>query len=158
MVKVNCIQVASADYRHQSFQEAVGPVLIFGQFFGLLPVEGVSSNDEEKIKFRWKSLKTIYSMIFLFCSTIDCVLVITRLFRLGFNIKLSEDLIFFILAMVRAFVFFNLARKWNDIMRMWKKCESPFLKPPYKVNGWSLKMKINAIFIPLAILTLGRLI
>jgi gustatory receptor len=161
MVKVNSIQVVSTkskedDIRHPSFHEAVGPVLTYGQFFGLLPADGVLSNDEEKVKFRWKSVKTIYSMIFLFCGTVESGLGTRRLLRLGFNINFAEGLLFFILAMFRAFVFFNLARKWNVIMRLWKKCESPFLQPPYKVNGWSLKTKIKVIFIPLAILTLSK--
>lgn len=46
-----------------SFQEAIGPTLAFGQFFSVMPVVGVKTNSASKLKFKWDSCRTIYSVI-----------------------------------------------------------------------------------------------
>ena len=63
----------------KSFQEAVGPILVIGQCFGSLPVEGILSKDIANLKFRWKSFRTIYSIIFLICGTIESAMAVRRL-------------------------------------------------------------------------------
>lgn len=128
-----------------SFHQSIGTVLTYGQFFGMLPVDGVLAKDESVLKFRWKSLKTIYSMAFLFFGTVESCLGVRRLLRLGFNINFAEGLLFFVTAMIRAFMIFRLARNWNAIMKKWKMCEDAFLKPPYRVKGWSLGTKVKVI-------------
>lgn len=121
-----------------------------------MPVDGVLSDDESQLKFRWKSLKTIYSLVFLFCGTVESCLGTRRLLRLGFNIHYVEGLVFFIMAAVRGYIFFILARKWNEIMKMWKKCENVFLHEPYKVTGWSLSFKLRLVFTILSIIAISR--
>lgn len=45
-----------------SFREAVGPFLVVGQFFGVMPVVGVKSHLIENVKFKWTTLRTAYSI------------------------------------------------------------------------------------------------
>lgn len=142
--------------QNPSFHQSVGPALAYGQFFGLLPVDGVLEKDENRVEFRWRSIKTIYSMIFLFCGTVESCLGTRRLLRLGFKINFAEGLLFFITAMVRAFIVFRLARHWKEIIKRWRHCEDVFLKPPYRVRGWSLSLRIRVIFILLAALSAGK--
>lgn len=120
----------------------MGPVLLLGQFFGMLPVDGVLSESENDLKFRWKSPKTIYSMIFLFCGTVESCLATRRLLRLGFNIHFAETLLFFVTATIHAYIFFHLGRKWKDIMNFWRSKEEVFLNEPYKSHKFELKKKI----------------
>lgn len=47
----------------ENFNEAIAPVLKFAQYFALMPVENVS--DLLQIKFQWKSLKAIFSLLHL---------------------------------------------------------------------------------------------
>lgn len=122
----------------------------------MMPVDGILSDDESQLKFRWKSLKTIYSLMFLFCGTVESCLGTRRLLRLGFSINYVEGLVFFILAAVRAYIFFFLARKWSEIMKMWKKCEIVFLHEPYKVTGWSLSLKLRLVFCIMAIFVISK--
>jgi gustatory receptor len=122
----------------------------------MIPVDGVLAGDENQLEFRWKSLKTIYSMVFLFCGTVESCLGTRRLLRLGFNIRYVDGLLFFILAVIRTFIFFRLARNWKDIMRIWSKTENVFLREPYRVKGMSLKFKLRAVFTVLAVLALGK--
>jgi gustatory receptor len=122
----------------------------------MLPVDNVLSDDENQLRFQWKSLKTIYSMIFLFCGTVENCLGTRRLLRLGFNIQYVEGLVFFMLASVRGFMFFHLARNWKEIIKMWNRNESVFLQLPYKVKSWSLKSKLRMTFIVFIILTISK--
>lgn len=121
----------------------------------MLPVDGVLARDENSLEFRWKSIKTIYSMTFLLFGSVESILGTRRLLRLGFNIKFAEGLLFFISAMIRAFLIFHLAKNWKTIIAKWRKCEDAFLKPPYRVRGWSLSLRIKVIFIVLAMLAIG---
>lgn len=116
----------------------------------MLPVGKVLCKDENQAEFRWKSWRTIYSLMFLFCGTVESCLGTRRLLRLGFNINFAEGLMFFIMAVVRGFIFFQLARNWKKIMAMWHKSEKVFLHEPYRVEGWSLTRKIRVVFIFMA--------
>lgn len=160
---------------HQSFYSSIGPVLVCGQFFGMLPGEnlkdwkcsrlevfsnpfladGVMAKDERDVTFRWNSFRTIYSLIFLFCGTVESCLGTRRLLRLGFNINFAEGLLFFISAMVRAYLLFGLARRWKEISVMWRKCEEAFLKHPYRVRGWSLAKRIRVTFVVLGLFSIS---
>lgn len=122
----------------------------------MIPVDGVCSRDENQIQFCWKSLKTIYSMIFLFCGTVESLLGTRRLLRLGFNIQYVDELMFFILAMIRSFIFFRIARNWKEIVEMWRKCENVFLQEPYRVKGLRLKVKIRVSFAIMAAFALSE--
>lgn len=153
---VKIVKPKNEEIQTSTFHQAVGPCLVYGQFFGMLPVDGVLSENESELEFRWKSLKTIYSMAFLFCGTVESCLGTRRLLRLGFNIRYVEGLVFFILAVVRGFIFFRLARKWTEIMKMWKRCEDVFVRDPYKVEGASLKVKVRVVFTVLVTFAMGK--
>lgn len=135
------------EQKSPSFHVSVGPMLTYGQCFGLLPADGVLAKDENQVEFRWKSFKTIYSIVFLVLGTLESCLGTRRLLRLGFNIGFAEGLLFFITAMVRAWMFFALARSWKSIIKNWRDAEEPFLKPPYRVKGWSLRRKLGVVFV-----------
>jgi gustatory receptor len=132
--------------KHESFHQAVGPALLLGQIFGMLPVDGVLAKNEKDLNFRWKSPKTIYSIFFLFCGTIESCIGTRRLLRLGFNIHYAESFFFLIAAMIRAFVLFFMGRKWKFIMMRWRKCEDVFLRDPYTTKGWSLSRRLRVVF------------
>lgn len=65
--------------KNPSFHNSVGYAFVYGQFFGLLPFDGVLAKDENQVEFRWKSLKTIYSVLFLFCGTAESAMGVRRL-------------------------------------------------------------------------------
>ncbi|KAL7038081.1 hypothetical protein ACKWTF_009446 [Chironomus riparius] len=132
--------------KHESFHQAVGPALLLGQLFGMLPVDGVLAKSEKDLNFRWKSPKTIYSILFLVFGTIESSVATRRLLRLGFNIHYAEGFLFYITAMIRAYMVFFMGRKWKFIMTKWKDCEDVFLRDPYKTKGWSLSRRLRIVF------------
>jgi gustatory receptor len=141
---------------NESFHCAVGPALLFGQLFGMLPVENVLGRHEENLRFRWRSPRTIYSIFFLVCGSIESAVGTRRLVRLGFNIHFAESFMFLLTTMLRSFYIFRLAMKWQQIMLKWRELESVFLRAPYKVKGWSLSRKIRSVFAFLMTFVIGE--
>jgi hypothetical protein len=142
---------------NSSLQIVIGPCLVYGEIFGMIPAVGIMSKNESEVFFRWRSLRAIYSMFFLFCCTSDSLMGVGRLLRRGFSIYHFEGLIFFTLATVRSFIFFHLGMKWRKIMAKWKECEEPFVSAPYGVRGWNLSRRIRIIFVFLAFFGIGDL-
>ena len=70
-----------------SIQEAIGPILVFSQFFGIFPVIGITSKNVKDLKFKWTAARTIYSIVLLIFGFAELVLMVVRVFRKGFKLK-----------------------------------------------------------------------
>lgn len=83
-----------------SFQEAVGTVLAVVQFFGIMPVIGVTSDSASKLRFQWNSIRTIFSVLCFAITvgyTLLCIrfvfvneLSLDRMGKLNINYKFPE--------------------------------------------------------------------
>lgn len=111
-----------------------------------MPCENVLQKDEKKLEFRWKSPRTIYSLVFLFFTSIECSVGIRRLIRLGlYNIHYAETFLFFITAMTKFLMMLQLGRNWKKIMVKWRDFENVFLQYPYTYKGVRLKTRVRFI-------------
>jgi gustatory receptor len=126
-----------------SFHEAIGPVLRVAQVFGLFSVDGVMSKDVSNIEFKWRSFKTIYSMLFLVLGTTECLLCCRLILNKGLTLSLSSELSFYLISMIGAFYILKLATKWKYLMKLWYDSEKVFLKTPYINCKISMKRKIR---------------
>lgn len=61
-----------------SFNEAIGPVLAMGQFFAVMPVIGVQLGSVSKLRYSWKSMRTIYSIVVFFLTIIYTVFTVLK--------------------------------------------------------------------------------
>lgn len=127
---------------------------VFSQFFGVLNVHNATDSDERKLKFTWKSKRTIYSILFLVCGSCESAMALS----LGFNMHFAEGLFFFVTSIVRAFLLFRITINWRKIMKYWKHCEAVFLRHPFFEKGWKLEKKCKLIFIFLIIEFIGKFI
>ncbi|KAG5679779.1 hypothetical protein PVAND_009317 [Polypedilum vanderplanki] len=125
-----------------SFHEAIIPILNVSNFFGILPVDNISSRDISILQFRWKSIKTIYSLVFLICASIESLLCLRLGIMNGISLIYVNTLSFYSISTLNAIFVFLLARKWKNIMLFWFEHERMFLRAPYVIHGWSLKRKI----------------
>ncbi|XP_055326858.1 gustatory receptor for sugar taste 64f-like [Sitodiplosis mosellana] len=126
-----------------SFREAIWPFLILGQFFGLLPVIGVKkSRQTSELQFKWKSVRTIYSLIIAFILISYTSILIWGTFTT--EIELSSIGIFiFYTSNTYGFVsFLALARKWPLLIHKWENTESK--SPAFR----SQKQKTNFVEVP----------
>lgn len=61
---------------HQNFHDSFSPVLVFAQFFGLMPLHGITSKNSHDVKFEFKSLRFFYScynIVGAFVVSIFCI-------------------------------------------------------------------------------------
>ncbi|EDS43732.1 gustatory receptor candidate 7 [Culex quinquefasciatus] len=150
-------------------QEQVPPVNIYALFRHLASdqqnqnnhgdgnldsVQGVFAKDIYGINFRWRSLRTLYSLFFLvlgfifLCTQINLtVLYKGTLWEVG-------GILYFGLNLTGAIYFLIISRKWRSIMIRWKSKEDVFLRPPYRMYGRSLKFKIRLIGFSVIILAI----
>lgn len=126
-----------------SFHDAIWPIFRVAQVFALMPVDGINAKDISSINFRWKSAKTLYSLAFLFCGTIECLLCLRVAIKGGLSLGLSNAFSFYVISMMGAFFIFKLATKWHNLMKLWYESEKVFLKYPYMIRGISLKRRIR---------------
>lgn len=66
-------------------------MILVGQFFGNLPVEGLLDRDFRNIIFKWSSFKTIYALIYLLVGTFEVCLMIFKGFSKGFDILIAGE-------------------------------------------------------------------
>lgn len=140
-----------------SFYDAIKPILRISQFFGIIPVDNINNNEIFTLKFQWKSIKTIYCLVFLTCASIECILCIRMGFKNGLSLIYVNTLAFYSISTLNAIFIFTLARKWRIIIEFWFEHEKVFLKAPYTVDGWSLKRRIVVWSILIGILMSGEL-
>lgn len=70
-----------------SFQFAISPVASFVQFMGLMPVCGISQTNPKLIKFRWKSIRVAYTILYTFYGFIVSTLFFTFIADQGISAK-----------------------------------------------------------------------
>lgn len=135
-----------------SFFDAIGPILQISQWFGLMPADGVNSKNILGVGFRWKSLKSLYSLVFVVCGSIEAILCVRLALLRGMTFGYSITVCFQLVSVSVAIFQINLASKWRSFMEFWYQKEKVFLNAPYGIRGWTLKQKIrfwtSAIIIP----------
>ena len=47
------------------FREAIWPIIMVGQLFGVMPVAGIKSRSISKLHFNWRYLRTVHSLLVL---------------------------------------------------------------------------------------------
>ncbi|EDS43730.1 Gustatory receptor 64f [Culex quinquefasciatus] len=136
------------------FWGALKPVIFVAQIFTLFPVQGVLAKDVYGINFRWRSLRTLYSLFFVVLAFIAlCAQInLTALFTV--TTGQVAGILYFGLNLTGAICFLIISRKWRAMMIRWKSQEDVYLRPPYRVYGRSLKFKIRLIGFSVIILAI----
>lgn len=67
--------------KQQGIQNSMRFVVILANCFALLPVEGIKSKHTNDLKFTWKSLKIIYTMIVLMAAVLKLGVGLIYLFK-----------------------------------------------------------------------------
>lgn len=123
----------------ESFQDAFYPIIKISQFFGIFPISFV----HDKITFKWMSVKTFYSLIFLSCAIIECTLSFRVAFKGGISLWGSSSFSYMFVATVGCIFFLRIAQKWPCLMEQWQKSENVIIiDSAYCIEGMSLKRKI----------------
>lgn len=128
-------------------------VMSFAQFFGTMPLINVLSTDVSQMKFKWVSLRTVYSIFCCVCLIGYDVLTIKWVLNEGVEFSRCVTIIFYTSNVVVMMFFLRLAKHWPKIIRRWKATEdlmSPLLK---ERSAKQLKKKL--IFLAILVMSLA---
>lgn len=70
-----------------SFLHAIAPVATFFQIFALLPVSGIFQNDSKVLQFKWRSMRTLYTLAFIVYGVAITAFLLTYLAGMRFTSK-----------------------------------------------------------------------
>ena len=139
-----------------SFYDAIRPIIFVVQFFGILPVNVWSSNQLSRVTFKWKSLKSIYSILLIIFGLIKLIFLLRFTIIHGISLGYVSLLSFYLASLLGSCCFFKLAIKWKQLMKLWFESEKVFLKTPYTVRGQSLKMRLRVWAAGIGFLALSK--
>lgn len=77
-----------------SFCESVKIVTTFVQFLALMPVSGTMCGDPSKLKFTWKSIRVIFTLIYISYGIVLTSLFFMFIYTLGISAKNIGDFSF----------------------------------------------------------------
>lgn len=120
-----------------------------------MPIYGMLNKKIDQIKFRWLSIRTFLSLLFIFTAAVEVVLAMCRISSSGLNFNTFGILFYFFYTLLETIFLFLLAREWNYFIKYWSKKEMVFLREPYIIKGYRLKTKIRVTVFILLFLALS---
>lgn len=82
---LNMVKIV-ANLSNKTVLSSVKFILVMGQCFALLPVDGVMKSKLIYLKFKWKSWKCIYAICCLLCTNFMILMGTIYLFQFGFHL------------------------------------------------------------------------
>ncbi|XP_073947916.1 gustatory receptor for sugar taste 64e-like [Choristoneura fumiferana] len=108
-----------------TFQSAMKLTMIIGQFFGLIPVIGVSETDTSKLRFRLLSWRFAYSLISIIGQgSLVCFCFLKLFTDSNPNLSANASLVFYSTNCVTSILFLRLALTWPRLNQQIAKSES----------------------------------
>jgi hypothetical protein len=114
------------------------------QIFGLFPID-MNSRNPQSINFKWRSLRTVFSLIFVIGSFLTSILLFKKQLQSGpLTANNVVGIIFFGSCFLMSVLFFKLSQNWRRLMMIFTKTESHFQCTKYRLPStvFSLRKKI----------------
>ncbi|XP_063972237.1 gustatory receptor for sugar taste 64f-like isoform X3 [Diachasmimorpha longicaudata] len=128
-----------------SLHTAIKPIINLAQCFAVFPVNGVNTPDSSHLKFTWRSLKILYSMIVLVLSVIMTGASIHRILSSTFTSPKMTTLVFFGASCVTNVLFLRLAMRWPGIAAKWEKIERELATRHRRTSKYNLVARYKII-------------
>jgi gustatory receptor len=137
-------QKTSSSSLEESFHNAIKPVLVIAQLFGVLPVTNVMDVHPVSLQFVWKSVRFFWSLI----TTISCglMMLLTCYWTFSKRVEFGKmvPLMFYLTNFMSFFCFLLLAREWPALMRLWNDMEKKLPQPRTTSEKQNLRIKIRS--------------
>ncbi|XP_034109906.2 gustatory receptor for sugar taste 64a [Drosophila albomicans] len=127
----------------ETFHRAVYPVMLLAQCFSLMPLTNIWQPNPRCMRFKFKSLQMLVTIIFMVVTSVLLVSMLKHLFKIGITAKNFVGPVFFTFVECACILFIDLARKWPALMRHWTRLELIFNKPPYEILATNLMQRVR---------------
>lgn len=124
-------------------------VLMIAQIFAILPLTGLNSKDVFNLKFKFKSIRTGYSLLIFILLSIYSVIIIIWALQKRISFDRITPVLFSLITTFIILCFIQLAKKWPNLMIKWMEVERTL--PKFENGKVSRKIK----FISLTVMILS---
>lgn len=102
-------------------------VIIFGQLFGLLPINRINANNPKELKFKWFSFKFFYSLSLTIISSFELVMFSHYIYTHGYNFGFLWDFFYYLFSIFAKIHLTIYAEQWKSLMVLKSEYENIFL-------------------------------
>ncbi|EDW73451.1 uncharacterized protein Dwil_GK17552 [Drosophila willistoni] len=138
------------------FHRAVYPIMLLAQCFAIMPLTGVWEANPKRIRFAFKSIQMMFTIIFMVFSSILTLGTLKHLLKIGVNAKNFVGLVFFACVQSACIIFIDLARHWPPVIRYWTRTEMVFTRPPYEIPKTNLASRIRLAALIIIAMSIGE--
>ncbi|XP_039487027.1 gustatory receptor for sugar taste 64a [Drosophila santomea] len=138
------------------FHRAVFQLMFSAQCVGIMPLVGIRESNPRRVRFAYKSIPMLVTLIFMAATSIMFLSMFTHLIKIGITAKNFVGLVFFGCVLAAYVVFIRLAKKWPAVVRFWTRTEMVFTKPPYEVPRRNLSRRVQLAALAIIGLSLGE--
>ncbi|KAH8298647.1 hypothetical protein KR018_008563 [Drosophila ironensis] len=138
------------------FHRAVYPFMFLAECFAIMPLLGIRESNPRRIRFAYKSLPMVVTLLFMTVTTIMFLGMLRHLLLIGISAKNFVGLVFFGCVLSAYVVFIRLARRWPPLIRLWTKTEMVFTRPPYEMPKRNLSRRVQLAAMAIIGLSLGE--
>lgn len=126
------------------------------QFFGIMPIRNILSNNLSELKFKLWAWQTVYSLFCIACLFLYNILVVVWVIHEGVEFNRCVTIIFYTSNCMAVVCFLQFSAKWPKIIRRWQTTEELML-PVLKENSQrSQKRKILVLTVVVLILSMSE--
>ncbi|KYB27621.1 Gustatory receptor for sugar taste 64f-like Protein [Tribolium castaneum] len=137
-------------YPQPSFHQTFSFVVIFGQFFGIMPLHGVSRKNVQEIRLEWKSFRFVYAVYNIFGAFVMGLFCILKFALDGLMLDKTATMSFYVLNFFGSIQFIIISKHWVTIMKEWS-----FMEMSMRNYGSSINMKKRFVVMTSVIMTLA---
>lgn len=143
----------SASIPDGTFHNAIKPVLLIGQFFGVMPVENILTRDPSQLKFTWKSVRFMFALFITLSCGAEALLTVYWTFSRRVEFGKMVFLVFYVTNFMSFASFLVLAKNWPQLMGLWHDVEKKL--PPLRSKGEKRNLRTRMRNAAAIILTLS---
>ncbi|KXJ69406.1 hypothetical protein RP20_CCG027206 [Aedes albopictus] len=135
-----------------SYLAVFRPVIILGQVFAIFPVIGYGVALAERVRFKWCSLRMLYTMMFQLGGAIMSGFSLATFWTTGVEFSKILSWMFFTINLSITIGFTVLARRWSAMMTEWENTEQslPF-RPQLTASNRRVRRKVITIMVTLMV-------
>ncbi|KAJ3633307.1 hypothetical protein MTP99_010264 [Tenebrio molitor] len=137
-------------YPQSSFHETFSFLLVFGQFFGIMPLHGMTRKNIQDVQFKWKSIRLVYAVYNFVGAFIMGVFCVSQFAIHGLMLDKTATMSFYILNFFAALQFIIIATNWSKVLKEWS-----FIDMSMRGYGAITNMKRRFVVMTTVIMTLA---
>nr|XP_029718703.1 gustatory receptor for sugar taste 64a-like [Aedes albopictus] len=108
----------SSEMQHgQTFHSAMRPILLLYQVIGVFPVYGITRKDPQDLRFRWLTLRALFSVTIMLIGLVMSVVEYERLTRVGgVNTQSIIGILFYMDTVFSIMLLVMIAQRWKQLV------------------------------------------